>query len=70
MQDRQTQVLALPARAEGNDKETEGILKEKKTPPVRTEIHGIPRNSLHSGLGDSYPCQMWRMHGGALRAVL
>lgn len=25
-QDRQTQVLALPARAEGSDRETEGIL--------------------------------------------
>lgn len=28
MQERQTQVLALPARAEGSDSETEGILEE------------------------------------------
>jgi len=30
MQERQTHVLALPARAEGRDRETEGILEKKK----------------------------------------
>lgn len=30
MQERQTQVLALPTRAEGRDRETEGILKKDK----------------------------------------
>ncbi|KAF3857431.1 hypothetical protein F7725_009291 [Dissostichus mawsoni] len=33
MQERQTQVLALPARAEGRDRETEGILGKKKGSP-------------------------------------
>lgn len=69
MQERQTQVLALPARAEGRGRDTEGILeKEKKkedVPPegspalTAAEIHDIPRNSRRFGVvsGDTDPCQ-------------
>lgn len=63
MQERQTQVLALPARAEGRDRDTEGILKKKTKVPLKVEIQGIPRNScrFHAGFGDTDPCRrVWK----------
>jgi len=41
MQERQTQVLALPARAEGSDSETEGILG-------KALVKGSPGSQLKS----------------------
>lgn len=74
MQERQTHVLALPARAEGRDRETEGILKKKYTkyvPPLGSsglteEIRSNSRNShrLCAGFGDTEPCQTCEVHGG------
>lgn len=69
MQERQTQVLALPARAEGSDRDTEGILRSAFS-RLTVGIHGIPRNSqrFHVDLGCVDPC--CEMHRGLRRGML
>ena len=53
MQERQTQVLALPARAEGRDRDTEGILRKNKS-----ATQG--RNPRYSQKFLPVPCRLWR----------
>lgn len=60
MQERQTQVLALPAKAEGRDRDTEGISKSLwNLPDLRAKIHKDPRCwwRFHAGFGDTDPFQ-------------
>lgn len=61
MHERQTQVLAVPARAEGSDRETEGILTA-----LWAEIQGMSKNSrwFHAGPADVDPCQTCEVHTG------
>lgn len=68
MQERQTQVLALPARF----RETEGILRKVRLCRLTAEIHSVPRNSRHlrAGGGDTDPCQMCEVHRGWERGTL
>lgn len=68
MQERQTQVLALPARAEGIGRDTEGILRKRchsrGLPSLTAEIHSIPRNSRQFHTGRINPCQKCEVHRG------
>lgn len=60
MQERQTQVLALPANAEGRARETEGILTSPLPPPEGALAHG--RNPRYSQILPAAACRL-RRHG-------
>lgn len=78
MQERQTQVRALPARAEGSDRETEGMpffffkASKKKLSKLTARIHNVPRNSLrfHTNPASTDPCRPFEMHRGVTSPVL
>lgn len=57
MQERQTQVLALPARLEGSDRETEGILNRA---PLRGSPGAHGNNPRYSQKFPAVPCRVWR----------
>lgn len=73
MQERQTQVLARPARAEGRDRETEGILKKVPLGGSRqksTVFPDIPAGSMQAALATQIHARRARCTEGGKGALL